>query len=124
MKTLKHGGARKKSGRPPKQDKDLWKQVTCLLRKDTIAKLHAEAGGRFGKYLQDHLDRHPLPSREDYEAWLTRRPVIRTIKKRRVPVIVSEGARKRLKRPPRPQTADELAFEREYLTLAEIDNGE
>jgi glycine/D-amino acid oxidase-like deaminating enzyme len=40
-----------------------------VLRKDTIAKLKEGCGGaskHFGQFLQDHLDRYPLPDRETY----------------------------------------------------------
>jgi hypothetical protein len=62
-----HGGARSNSGRPPKLHKDKWGQITCVLRHDTIEKLRTGADSRFfGEFLQHHLDRYPLPSREQY----------------------------------------------------------
>jgi hypothetical protein len=79
-KTLKKrspGGPRSNSGRPRKTDKDRWGQITCVLRHDTIAQLRAGAAGRFfGEFLQQHLDRYPLPTREEYLSLsLQRRPV-------------------------------------------------
>jgi hypothetical protein len=71
------GGPRTGAGRPPKPDKDDYVQITCFLRKDTVAALRAGVGGgvtgtaqrgRFGKFLQAHLDRYPLPSHEEYLA--------------------------------------------------------
>jgi hypothetical protein len=73
----KTGGRRTGAGRPRKPDKDDYVQVTCFLRKDTVAALRAGVGGgvtgtaqrgRFGKFLQTHLDRYPLPSHEEYLA--------------------------------------------------------
>ena len=62
-----------KGGRPPKLDKDKWTQVTCVLRCDTVKQLKAGAGStRFGNFLQEHLDRWPLPTRQEYremKAW-------------------------------------------------------
>jgi hypothetical protein len=62
------GGARPNSGRPRK-DPNVWGQITCVLRRDTIQKLKDGCGGaskHFGQFLQDHLDEFPLPSRETY----------------------------------------------------------
>jgi hypothetical protein len=66
--TPTHGGARAHAGRPPKQDRDNWGRVTCILRKDTIDRLReASDNGRFfGEILQFHLDRFPLPTRSQY----------------------------------------------------------
>jgi hypothetical protein len=68
------GGARSNAGRPVKKDKTLWGKVTCVLRLDTIAKLKAGVGRKsanpqFGEYLQYCLDRHPLPSHEQFVAY-------------------------------------------------------
>lgn len=61
------GGQRTNAGRPQKLDKHLWGQVTCVLRHDTIARLREGSGSlRFGEFLQHHLDRYPVPSREQY----------------------------------------------------------
>lgn len=51
------GGARQRSGRK----KTGRVQVTCFLRRDTIAELRAAGGRRWSEYLQAHLDRYPLP---------------------------------------------------------------
>jgi hypothetical protein len=70
-KLHKRGGPRPNSGRPEK-DKTLWGQITCVLRKDTIQRLKEGCGGKmkhFGQFLQDHLDRHPLPDRQTYMEW-------------------------------------------------------
>lgn len=62
------GGARKGSGRK-KLQRENWAYITCILRKDTIAKLKAGGGGLYyGEFLQWVLDRYPIPSREYYEA--------------------------------------------------------
>ena len=70
MKTTKDkgwGGHRPHAGRPFKVDKELWGQVTCILRRDTIEMLRAgAASNRFGEFLQEHLDRYPPPTREEY----------------------------------------------------------
>jgi hypothetical protein len=98
-----HGGARQNSGRPPKQDKEIWGQITCVLRHDTIEKIRAGAGSRFfGEYLQDHLDRYPPPDRATYQARLNREPLIVKIKRRKVPVMVSAGSANRVRRVPKP----------------------
>lgn len=65
----KRGGARPNSGRP-KRDSQTWGQITCILKRETIEQLRAGCGGaqkHFGPFLQDHLDRYPLPDRETYE---------------------------------------------------------
>jgi hypothetical protein len=60
-KKVNHGG------RPEKLDKQLYGQITCVLRKETIQQLKAGAKSRFiGEYLQSHLDRYPLPTHEQY----------------------------------------------------------
>jgi hypothetical protein len=55
-------------GRPIKPDKHLFAQVTCVLRRETINQLRALSKSRrfFGEVLQDHLDRYPLPTRQEY----------------------------------------------------------
>jgi hypothetical protein len=72
MKTIKNkgwGGYRPRAGRPFKVDKDQWGQVTCVLRHDTIDMLRAgAASNRFGEFLQEHLDRYPPPTRQEYLA--------------------------------------------------------
>lgn len=109
MKTKKQqhndwGGARTNSGRPQKQDKDAWGKITCTLRKDTIEKLHDGAGGRFfGEFLQAHLDRYPLPSREYYIALTTHQPIQIKARGKRMPLTISAGAANRIKRPPKPK---------------------
>lgn len=61
------GGHRPRAGRPFKIDKDQWGQVTCILRHDTIEMLRSGAdSNRFGEFLQEHLDRYPPPTREEY----------------------------------------------------------
>jgi hypothetical protein len=56
-----HGGARLGAGRPQKTDKN-WIQVTCHLHRDTVEELRQAGGPHFGKFLQEHLDRYPLPN--------------------------------------------------------------
>lgn len=55
-------------GRPVKADKHLFAQVTCVLRRETINQLRALSKSKrfFGETLQDHLDRYPLPTRQEY----------------------------------------------------------
>lgn len=66
-KTSKNKRLHVHRGRPFKEDKDEWTQVTCMLRIETLERLRAGAGSlRFGNFLQDHLDRHPPPTREQY----------------------------------------------------------
>jgi hypothetical protein len=70
----KRGGARPNSGRPPKADKDQWVEANVRLRRDTVERLREGAGSKlFGKFLQEHLDRHPVPSHEEYLRLQTRR---------------------------------------------------
>lgn len=70
----KRGGLRPNSGRPPKVDKDQWVEANVRLRRDTVERLRVGAGSKlFGKFLQEHLDRHPPPTREQYLRLGTRR---------------------------------------------------
>lgn len=85
------GGARLGSGRPPRPDKADWVKITCLLKRETVATLHREGGDYFGKYLQLHLDRYPLPTKDEYQAMLWRTPILKQVGRRRVPVIISAG---------------------------------
>jgi len=85
------GGARPNSGRRPKENKELWGKITCILKKETIARLQTEGGIYFGEYLQHHLERYPLPSRAEYQAIVGRQPLIEQIGRRKMPVIISAG---------------------------------
>jgi hypothetical protein len=112
-----HGGAREGSGRPKKseKDKEIFGQITCVLRRDTIAKLRAGSGSRFfGEYLQLHLDRFPPPDRETYLALIHHQPIMVRIKRKKAPVIVSAGAANRVKRPPKPLSPELQAFKARY----------
>jgi len=111
----------KRSGRPPKPDREKWSQITCVLRKDTIERLKAGVGGHkfFGQFLQDHLDRFPPPTFAEWQAWKTNRPLEITMRGRRVQAVVSAGPRNRVKRIPRPKTQAELEFEKEFLAQRE-----
>jgi hypothetical protein len=85
-------------GRPEKMDKDLYGTITCVLRKDTIEQLRAGSKSRFiGEYLQAHLDRHPLPTHEQYLAsnlW-----TIQKYRGRKIPVLyASTGLSKEAKK--------------------------
>lgn len=65
-------------------------QITCVLRRDTVEKLRAGAGGKhkfFGSFLQFHLDRFPLPTHQEYLAMKQRTPVLVSSRKGKVPVI-------------------------------------
>lgn len=110
----RRGGPRPNSGRPPKQDKDNYVQVTCVLRKDTVAALKAGAGGKekfFGQFLQFHLDRFPVPTNEEYLAIRDVKPHYILIKRRKVPVIFAGKvgvARANLKKPPKPKKKSRL----------------
>jgi hypothetical protein len=68
------GGRRAGSGRLPRPD---WQQITLHLKKDTIqelrqgaAKVKGEPGPRphIGAFLQQHLERHPLPTWDEFQA--------------------------------------------------------
>lgn len=113
-----HGGFRVGSGRrpgPPPPPSDLIK-VTCMLRKDTVQKLREGAGGRFfGEFLQTHLDRFPVPDRATYLALKNRQPLVLKIKGRKTPVIVAAGAANRVKRPPKPMSEFEKAYQEQML---------
>jgi hypothetical protein len=66
-KADKRGGPRPNSGRPPKVDKELYAQLSCALRRDTIERLRLGANSRYvGEFLQEHLDRYPPPHRLQY----------------------------------------------------------
>ncbi len=68
------GGKRPGSGRPAKVDKDKWVEANVRLRRDTVQRLREGAGSKlFGKFLQEHLDRNPPPSREEYLRLTTQR---------------------------------------------------
>lgn len=138
QKNSRRGGARPNSGRPKRDDKT-WGQITCVLRKDTIAKLRAGCGGaskHFGPFLQDHLDRHPLPDRETYEFWKKRKElrskpptaaILREIREREREMFAKRRAeRKRLKQEKwakaNPEAAKRLAgFTREFLRIQKRD---
>jgi hypothetical protein len=103
---FKHGGKRTGAGRKGKTatDRQEWGQITCTLRNETIQKLKEGAAKRpgeesrfFGKFLQYHLDRHPLPTWDEYQAIRQQRPLIRKIGRRRVPVIISAGSKDPIK---------------------------
>lgn len=80
IKEKSWGGHRPRAGRPFKVDKDQWGQVTCVLRHDTIEMLRAgAASNRFGEFLQEHLDRYPPPTREEYLALQQGRSSIHTL---------------------------------------------
>ena len=84
-------------GRPVKPDKGLYSQVTCVLRTSTVERLKEGANSKyFGAFLQEHLDRYPPPSREQYLATKRQTSYWTTIKRKKVPVIiaVSHEARK------------------------------
>jgi hypothetical protein len=83
------GGARPNSGRRPKIDKELWGKITCILKKETIQRLHTEGGEYFGEYLQYHLERYPLPSRAEYQMLMIGRRSLRG--RRKMPIIISAG---------------------------------
>lgn len=92
-KPKQRGGPRPGSGRPFKLDKAKWGQITCILKKETIAQLKAGADSKhFGDFLQFHLDRHPLPTREQYEALIKNEPLMIEIRRRKTPVIISAGS--------------------------------
>jgi hypothetical protein len=59
-------------GRPPKLEKDkrsAGQQISVFLRLDTVQRLREGAGSRFfGGLLQEHLDRYPTPTREQYDS--------------------------------------------------------
>lgn len=76
MKKLKpRGGARPGAGRHADPQNKAKVQLSCHLRKDTVAALRAAAGSRFvGDVLQWHLDRNPIPNRETYLAFLAAKP--------------------------------------------------
>lgn len=80
-------------GRRPKPNKELFIQVTCVLRRDTVERLKEGADSRyFGSFLQEHLDRYPPPSREHYLALKHRTEYWTTFKRKRVPVIIATGS--------------------------------
>ena len=112
-----HGGARANSGRRKKteEDKEIWGQITCVLRRDTIAKLRAGAASRFfGQFLQLHLDRFPVPDRATYLALISHQPLMVRIKRKKAPVIVSAGSAHRVKRIPKPLSPELQAFKARY----------
>jgi hypothetical protein len=91
------GGYRRNSGRPKKVNPEDYVQVTCVLRKDTVEKLRAGAGGKqkfFGSFLQFHLDRYPIPSHEEYLAMREGKQLMRLGPKRqKIPVIFGGNLR-------------------------------
>jgi hypothetical protein len=90
-RNIGRGGSRHGAGRPQKPNKSNYRQVTTVLRTDTIAALRQGARSKFfGEFLQWWLDIHPLPTYEQYQSILKARPMI-PIGKRRTPVLVSVG---------------------------------
>jgi hypothetical protein len=82
-----------RGGRPPKLDKNQYGQITCVLRLDTIELLREGANSKhFGEFLQDHLDRYPPPSREQYMSIAQNVPYYTRVKRnKKVPVIMVTG---------------------------------
>lgn len=69
QKQKRRGGSRPGAGRKAKPDSEKWGYVTCSLRKETIAKARAGAASIYiGEFLQKHIDRYPLPTREEFLA--------------------------------------------------------
>ena len=93
MPTNKKTNDRHPRGRPQKIDKDLYGQVTCVLRLDTIERLKDGADSKhFGEYLQHHLDRYPPPSRAQYLALTQGQTQYYTMfKRKRIPVLMAAG---------------------------------
>lgn len=104
---LKKTNHRHPGGRPPKLDKDQWGQITVVLRHETIERLRAAADSKhFGNVLQDHLDRHPVPSREQYLALVEGKSLwtMGKYKGRKIPVLYARpGLSKEAKRLAREQ---------------------
>lgn len=93
MATKSRTNVRPLGGRPPKVNKDLWGQITCVLRKDTIERLKEGAGSKhFGEYLQHHLDRYPVPNREQYLSMVQNVPYYTLVKRRKVPTLMAAGS--------------------------------
>lgn len=88
MRTKKTNSRPLPGGRPPKLNKEQYGQVTCVLRLDTIERLKEGAGSKhFGEFLQEHLDRCPPPTREQYLSLSTGIPYYTTIKRKKVPTL-------------------------------------
>jgi hypothetical protein len=107
-----HGGAREGSGRPRKENPDDYVQITCVLRKDTVEKLRAGAGGGhkfFGGFLQWTLDRYPIATHDEYLAMRDSKPVY-TVgpRRRKIPVVFAGRVRPRKVRRPRKPSQTEL----------------
>lgn len=80
-------------GRPPKVNKDLWGQITCVLRKDTIQRLREGADSvHFGEFLQHHLDRYPVPNREQFLSMTQNVPYYTLVKRKKVPTLMAAGS--------------------------------
>lgn len=79
-------------GRPEKPDKDDYGRVTCVLRADTIEQLQEVAGRHFGTFLQDHLDRYPLPTKLQYLNLIANHPLVTMVKRRKIPTLMATGS--------------------------------
>lgn len=119
-----HGGSRANSGRPRKVNPEDFVQVTCVLRRDTVEKLRAGAGGKhkfFGGFLQFHLDRFPIPTHEEYIAMKERKQLEKVVgagpRRRRIPVIFA-GNVSRARKPPVPRRRSEADEMREKFRKA------
>lgn len=83
-RNIGRGGARHGAGRPEKPNKSNYRQVTTVLRTDTIAALRQGARSKFfGEFLQWWLDLHPLPSYEQYQALSKNEGIVIPIGKRK-----------------------------------------
>jgi hypothetical protein len=115
-----HGGHRPNSGRPRKLDEDNYTQVTIVLRNDTVDALRSGAGSKFfGRFLQSHLDRFPLPSHEHYVAMMEGKQVYKMIKRKKTPVITGRIPVRAVRRP-KPKTESQLLlekFRREFVPV-------
>jgi|SRR6516164_6479834 len=118
----RRGGARPNAGRPKKMNREDFVQVTCILRKDTVDRLRAGAGGKqkfFGEFLQFHLDRFPLPSHEEYVAVKQRLPLYATIRRRRIPVIIARNHVRKIRRPKTKSESEKASelFRKEFVPV-------
>lgn len=113
METKDKRRARPKAGRKPKPNKEDWGQITCVLRLETIRALREGAGSnRFGEFLQAHLDRYPLPTKEEYSV-ASKHPKV---------IVTYPSAAKHADRRLEKLSPEDRKFLKEYIKLAKQDS--
>jgi hypothetical protein len=101
----RRGGSRPNAGRKPwKDDRQEWGRLYCTIKLATINALReAAASTAVGELLQWHLDRHPIPTRQQYLDIVHGVQPAAQIKKRKTPVLVTQGGYGKILQPRQPR---------------------